>query len=45
MLLIEQVECATVNAGSWPNGDPILGEASVDGEPDLVEIDGEATYD
>lgn len=30
------------NGGAWPNGDPILFEAAVDGEIDLIEIDGEA---
>lgn len=30
------------NGGAWPNGDPILFEAGVDGALDLIEIDGEA---
>lgn len=41
-LLADAMECATINAGSWPNGEPVLGEASQDGEADLIEIDGEA---
>lgn len=42
-LLREHVDCADANFGAWPSGDPILGEASLDdGEPDLIEIDGEA---
>ena len=36
------LDCADANFGSWPNGDPILAEASVDGVIDLVEVDGEA---
>lgn len=40
-LLKDTLDCASFNAGVWPNGDPVLFEASVDGEPDLVEIDGE----
>lgn len=32
---------ASCNAGCWPNGDPVLFEASVDGDMDLFEIDGE----
>ena len=31
------------NGGAWPNGDPILFEASPDdGENDLIEVDEEA---
>jgi hypothetical protein len=26
----DSLDCASVNAGAWPNGDPILFEASVD---------------
>lgn len=33
-------DCASINAGAWPNGDPILGEASQDGAADLIEING-----
>lgn len=42
-ILSAALNCANVNFGAQPNGDPILGEASLydDGEPDLVEIDGE----
>lgn len=35
------LDCASINAGCWPDGSPILFEASVDGELDLYEIDGE----
>lgn len=31
------VDCASCNAGAWPNGDPILFEASIDGDLDLIE--------
>lgn len=42
-LLNDHLECASANFGSWPNGDPITGEASVDDDyPELIEIDGEA---
>jgi hypothetical protein len=33
------LDCASCNAGAWPNGDPILFEASVDGDLDLVEVE------
>ena len=39
--ILDHLDCACVNAGAWPNGDPILFEASVDGDFDLVEINGE----
>lgn len=32
------LDVATVNFGEI-DGDPIVGEASIDGEPDLVEVD------
>ena len=42
----EHVDCADANFGAWPNGDPILAEASVDDdELPLIEIDGEAADD
>ena len=41
-LLKTALDCATINCGAWPNGEPIVGEASEDGEADLMEIDGEA---
>lgn len=37
------LECVDSNFGAWPNGDPIDAEASIDGEADLYEIDGEPT--
>ena len=40
-MILECFDCADVNAGAWPNGDPILFEASVDGDFDLVEVNGE----
>lgn len=39
--LSEVLDCATVNFGSV-DGEPVTGEASIDGELDLIEIDGEA---
>lgn len=42
-MLREHVNAASANFGAWPNGDPIIGEASVDDdEPDLIEKNGEA---
>ena len=35
--LREALDCADINAGALPNGDPIIGEASLDGELDAVE--------
>jgi len=35
--LQEALDGASVNAGCWPNGDPILFEASLDGEADLLD--------
>ena len=29
-MIVECLECADTNFGAWPNGDPILGEVSVD---------------
>lgn len=36
-MIDDALDCANANFGAWPNGDPILGEASIDGEADLVE--------
>ena len=40
-LVRDALDCASINAGRWPDGSPVLFEASVDGELDLYEIDGE----
>lgn len=37
------LEWTTVNAGQDQDGNPLLLELSVDGDLDLVEIDGEPT--
>lgn len=34
------LDCADVNFGAWPNGDPAIGELSCDGRS-IAEIDGE----
>lgn len=34
--------CADSNFGNWSDGSPITGEACLDGDPDLIEIDGES---
>lgn len=39
----EVLDGAIVNAGCWPDGNPVLFEASIDGALDLIEIDGEPT--
>lgn len=41
-LLAETLDGASCNAGAWPDGAPVLFEASLDGEADLMEVDGEA---
>lgn len=42
-LLRENIDCASANFGAWPNGDPIIAEASIDDDhPELIEIDGDA---
>ena len=40
-ILTELLDCATVNCGALPDGSPLTGDASLDGELDLVEVDGE----
>ena len=40
-ILKDILDAASCNLGAFPNGDPILCEASIDGEPDLIEINGE----
>jgi hypothetical protein len=37
----EIFDVASCNGGAWPDGGPVLFEASVDGRLDLVEVDGE----
>jgi len=39
-VLRDALDCASCNAGAWPDGNPIVFEASIDGELDLVEVDG-----
>lgn len=43
-ILNDKLDCADSNFGAWPDGSPILGEASIsdDSAPDLYEIDGNA---
>ena len=36
------MDAASCNAGAWPDGSPVLFEASLDGELDLFEINGES---
>ncbi len=38
-MLEEALSCADANFGAWPDGTPILAEASMDGEADLVDGD------
>ena len=39
--LKDMLDSASCNLVAFPSGDPILCEASIDGDPDLVEINGE----
>lgn len=41
--LIEALDCADTNFGAYPNGDPILGEVSLNGEENITlgMIEGE----
>ena len=42
-LLQTHINAADCNGGAWPDGSPILFEASChDCSPDLIEIDGES---
>jgi hypothetical protein len=40
-LLDRLLDCADANFGAWPDGSPILSEASLWGRPRVYEIDGE----
>lgn len=37
-LIATHIDSASTNFGAWPDGSPILGEASADGEPDFIEV-------
>lgn len=41
-LAAEYLDSADCNFGAGPDGAPILAEASMDGEPELIEVEGEA---
>jgi hypothetical protein len=41
-MLNDYLQAADCNFGAWPDGSPILAEASIDGEADLYEVNGEA---
>ncbi|MEN3374406.1 hypothetical protein [Dechloromonas sp. ZS-1] len=34
------LDASSCNAGLWPDGSPVLFEASIDGNLDLIEVDG-----
>ncbi len=40
--LREALDAADSNFGAWRDGSPITGEASMDGEPTLYEVNGES---
>lgn len=40
LMVKEAFDRAEINAGAWPNGEPILCTASMDGDADLFEVDG-----
>lgn len=42
-LIFERIDCAETNFGAWPNGDPILAEATAHVVGRVLEVDGEAT--
>jgi len=37
-ILVSVLDCATINCGALPDGSPLVGEATVDGEFDLVDV-------
>jgi hypothetical protein len=37
-ILNSVIDCADVNFGATPNGDPLCGEATIDGDADLFEM-------
>ena len=39
-MITQALNYASINAGAWVDGSPILLEASLDGDLDLVEVDG-----
>lgn len=41
-MIAKHIEVADCNFGSWPDGEPITGEASTDGPADLIEVNGNA---
>jgi hypothetical protein len=40
-MLAKHLDAASANLGAWPDGNPILAEVSLDGNPQLFEINGE----
>lgn len=42
-ILKDALDCADCNGGVWPDGSPVLFEASMDGEADLNQVDGDFT--
>lgn len=40
-MLLDALDYAEANLGAWPDGEPILCGMSLDGEANLIEIDGE----
>lgn len=42
-MLAECLLGADANFGAWPDGEPLLGEAHMVGNPEIFEIDGEST--
>ncbi len=40
-LLTESLESATIHCGELPDSSPLIAEAEVDGELELLEVDGE----
>lgn len=37
LMITEHFQCADCNGGLWPSGEPVLFEASIDGEPECFD--------
>lgn len=40
-MLVEQLDCATINCGETDDGQMLVAEATIKGDPGLFEFDGE----
>lgn len=37
LIILDHFQCADCNGGLWPSGEPVLFEASIDGEPKFFD--------